>query len=478
LTPFVLLGAAYAAVRIAAAWGLTPVILADSDTYRPSTPPAPHPVLSFTGGAPRSWVVPAFYALLPSDQARVAAQAAISIGAWLTLASVLAASMRSRVTAYVAFVAVALLGTTPQVAGWDQAILSESLSLSLAVLSLAAWVRLATRPSTVPAVLAVFTTTLWVISRPFQFTLSLGLAAVCAAWALRREHRALKLAVTAALVMVTGWSVLISPRINDGYRSRDGYGVSYYQEAFGQNFYKRYLGDPVAEAWFREHGMPDWEGMSAPSPWTGTTLDDYGEWLVFFAELRERPDWLQWLDDDAKGAIVRYSLTHPGQVLRDFLREAPLMLTTPWSNVYGPEVGVLPGPLDRLWFWGSTTSILRTDAFAWAVLDAVLGAAVILSRRRPSWPLLTTGVIVIAASCAFLFQVWLGSAYEIARHAVPMTQVLRVGLLIVAVALLDAMLSGSARDHQPAPGQRERGRARPAPVPSTGPEAGSVGSAP
>lgn len=477
LAPFVLIAAAYVVVRIAAAWHLDPVILGDSDTYRPTTPPPPHPVLSFTGGAPRSWVVPAFYAVFPSDQARVAAQVAVSIGAWISLASVLAASIRSRIAQHVAFVAVLLLGTTPQVTGWDQAIISESLSLSLAVFSVAAWIRVATHPSRLPAILAVSATALWVISRPFQYTLALGLAAVCAAWALRGDHRSLKVGLTAALLVVAAWSAIVSPRINDGYRARDGYGVSYFQEAFGQNFYKRYLGDPTAEAWFRARGMPAWEGMSAPSPWTGTTHDDYEDWHVFFAELRERPDWLRWLDEQAQGEIIRYTLEHPGPVLRDFVDEVPVMLTSDWSTLYGRQVGVLPGPVDRLWFWGSTTSIVRTDAFAWAVLALAMGAAVALRRRRPSWPLIVTGALVIAAASAFLFQVWLGSAYEIARHAVPMTHLLRIGLLVVAVGLLDALISPSASATEPPTDQRAGGREQPAPVASGAP-AGTVGPMP
>ncbi|WP_334141325.1 hypothetical protein [Rhabdothermincola sp.] len=444
--PFVVIAACWAAMRIAAAWGVQPMTFPDSATYRAAEPPGPYPVLSFTGGAPRSWVVPAFYALFPNDQARVAAQVAVSIGAWLVLAGVLAGAMRSPICRYGAFGAVLLLGSTPQVAGWDQAILSESLTLSIVVVALAAWIRVATRPSLAAAGAALTTSALWIISRPFQYTLALGLAAVCGLWALRRDHRRLKLGLVAGLLAVAGWSTIVSPRINDAYRARDGYGVSYFQEAFGQNFYKRYLGDPEAESWFAERGMPDWEGMSAPSQYTGTTIDDYWAWKEFFAELRRRPDWLDWLEHRGQSEIIRYSLTHPTRVLGQYIDQVPEMLTSPWNPAYGEPIDVLPGPLDRLWFRGSTTSILRTDVTAWVLVTAALAVVAAARRARPSWPLVATGAVVVAASGAFLFQVWLASAYEIARHAVPATHLLRIGLLVIAAALLDALL---VRDRGP-----------------------------
>jgi hypothetical protein len=192
--------------------------------------------------------------------------------------------------------------------------------------------------------------------------------------------------------------------------------------------------------------MPDWEGMSAPSQYTGTTIDDYWAWKEFFAELRQRPDWLDWLEHRGQGEIIRYTVTHPTRVLRQYVDQVPVMLTSRWDPVYGEQIDVLPGPFDRLWFRGSTTSILRTDVTAWVLVTAVLAVVAAARRARPSWPLVATGAVVVAASGAFLFQVWLASAYEIARHAVPATHLLRIGLLVIAAALLDALL---VRDRGP-----------------------------
>jgi hypothetical protein len=48
-------------------------------------------------------------------------------------------------------------------------------------------------------------------------------------------------------------------------------------------------------------------------------------------------------------------------------------------------------------------------------------------------------------SGALLFQVWLGSAYEKIRHAVPGAYLLRVGLIVIVVVLLDALIAPRTR---------------------------------
>jgi hypothetical protein len=441
---FALVGLVFVILRIAAVSGREPKLFPDSATYRVPPQGSPYEVLDLAGHAPRAWVLPLFYRILPNDAVRIGAQVVLSLAAWLGLGGVLVSALRSRLMRRAAFLAVLLLAATPQVTTWDLAVLSESLMLSLAVGAAAAWVRMASRPSAPAGTAAVLLTGLWVLIRPLQFPLALLTVAVCLFWALRPERRILKLAMASALMIAAVWSLVMSPHINEAYRQRDGYGVSYFAEVFGQNAFKRYLADPEAKAWFRARGMPDDAGMSSPSKYPGSRVDDYGAWNVFFAELRARPDWMRWLDKDARTAFLSYVRAHPAKVLSDFVDEVPIMLRAASHPVYGEPVKML-GPFSRVFFWGSSYSLVRGDWGLLAVICAVLGLAAAMGRVRPSWPLLTTGIVVLTVSGALLFQVWLGSAYEKIRHAVPGAYLLRVGLIVIVVVLLDALIAPRTR---------------------------------
>ncbi len=439
--PFLVIGVFYAVVRAIAVWGAEIMVYKDSATYRPPAGGLPYSVLSFTGDAPRSFVVPAFYAVLPDDTTRVVAQVVISIGAWLVLATVLAVLLQTTVARYAAFISILLLSLTTQVITWDVAILSESLAISIGVLAVAAWLRLASRPTVIVAVAVVASTGAWVLMRPYQYALPVALAVVCGLWAWRRPaDRKLTLGVAGGLLLIALVSLVISPRINEGYRQRDGYGVTYFTEAFGQNFFKRYLADPETAAWFRERGMPDPSGLGPPSTTPNQAVDDYQDWHPFFAQLRQRPDWQQWLDEEAQGAIIEYSLAHRGEVIGQFVDQLPRMVRSPWTAEYGPPVDVLPPPLDWLFFAGSATSLWWGDFVLWLAVVGGLGALVVARRARPSPPLLWVGGLLIGVAAALAFQVWIGSAYEFVRHAVPSTHLARVGLIILAAGLLDALL--------------------------------------
>ena len=115
---------------------------------------------------------------MPSDTAIVVLQVSVSIAAWIALAVTLAASVRNRALRVVAAVLVLALGTTSQVATWDGFLLAESITTSLTVAAVAAWLRYATTRWWLPGAVAVAITAMWLFSRPYQYPYTLGLAAI------------------------------------------------------------------------------------------------------------------------------------------------------------------------------------------------------------------------------------------------------------------------------------------------------------
>jgi len=180
-------------------------------------------LVSLTGHAPRLWGVPLFYAIFPTDEARAVAQWALGTVAWAALAWALWVCLRTLVVRVVAVAGVLVLALTPQVANWDFAILSESLSISLGVLVLALlllWARTKSvwylAGATTAAVWWTFTRT---DARVFVVFLILGLAVV----ALRRSSRRRQALVAAGvLVLATIWCTAITPVVDRRYGTRRG----------------------------------------------------------------------------------------------------------------------------------------------------------------------------------------------------------------------------------------------------------------
>jgi len=468
---------AFAVARILGAWGRSPVGFPDSDGYRPPTGGLPYDVVSFLGHAPRSWFLPLVYSSMPSDQSILVLQVVVSIVAWSALAIALASVLRHPAVRVGAGLLVLALATTPQVATWDLALLAESLSISLTVGSLAAWLRFAHNRRWLPGAVAVLITSMWLFSRPYQYVYTLGLAGLLAAWALsrwwvarrrpapgdsavdvgsragdatgdderrrRRDRRSwiVPTVMAAVLVVCSAWSVVITRNTNDGYRLRDGRDVPYWSEAFGQNMFKRYLNDPAATAFFQEQGLPPLDGLQ-PSV-HGHFVNDYGDWHVFYAEIRNRPEWMAWLEGPSRSAFTEYVVSHPSDVVTDFLDDAPQMLRSPFLTGYG-EAAEVPGSwLGRqLYFRGSDTNLVVGDTQALLLLAVALAVAAVATRRRLELPVVVVGVVTVGVGASLFGLSWLGSAYELVRHGIPAVQLLRVGALILVAAGADALASG------------------------------------
>lgn len=469
--------ALFAVVRVVGAWGRAPVTYPDSNTYRPPPGGLPYDLISFSGRAPRSWFLPVVYSAMPSDPVIVVLQVSGSIAAWIALAATLAASVRNRALRVVAAVLVLALGTTSQVATWDGILLAESLSTSLTVAAVAAWLRYATTRRWLPGAVAVAITAMWLFSRPYQYPYTLGLAAILGLvalgswWIPRRRVRAdagspplaraswlVPAVLAGSLVLGSGWSVVVSANIDDGYRFRDGVGVPYFAEVFGQNLYKRYLHDPEARTFFEERLLPPLDGLE-PSP-TGPFVNDYDpNWLAFYTEIRQRPAWMAWLEGPARSAFAEYVHTHPFDVLGDFVAETPEMLRSP--VLYGPPVEA-PGSWlgEQLFFRGDASSIWVGDVQLWLLAAALLGAVCLALRRRPALPVLVVAVVTLGVGASLFFLSWLGSAYELVRHGVPAVQLLRVGSLVLVVALADALAVGARHGSTSATDRSNPERAR------------------
>lgn len=368
----------------------------------------------------------------PSPRAVVAAQAALAIGAWAWLAVTVWQELRSRWVAVAAIVVLALAAFQSRWAFWHAAILTESLSGSLAVAGIAAWWRWFARPDRFRIVVAVVVTAAWMLlrdSNAVTFVVTAFPAMVAVAVMAKRgpgPRRRGMASALAALVAVGAFSLAGQLTSNRG------------ETSFHNNVGLRWLVDDGMRSWMVERGMPLSDALGERA----------GEdaWADGEAFLRSPflADYRSWADGRGRVAAATSFVLRADWYLDRLWHELPAYTATD-HLVYDtftvadrlPERTL--GPLDPV---GSRRSVL-----VWSL--AVVGAGVVVSlrRRRLAWLIpFWFGPIV-----ADLYLVYVADAVEVGRHLVgPMLRFSVVAILSVAIAV-DAALcpddpSGGADD--------------------------------
>lgn len=385
-------------------------------------------LVSLTGNAPRLWGVPVFHAIFPNDQARAVAQWAVGTVAWALLAWALWACLRTLVARVVAVAVVLVVGLLPQVANWDFAILSESLSISLGVLTLALmllWARTGAvwylAGATAAAVWWTFTRT---DIRVFVVFVILALAVVAWRRPPRRRHA---LVATAVLVLATIWCTAITPVVDRTYTGWSATPEVRHEE--GLMLFRlrlHVLPDPEVKAIFqREFGMPACPGMDE-------IVAGPGWQTAKFAEAYERcPEFKAWGEGNAADVWQRYAAAEPG-VFAKQMREV-VRLSVAGSD-YAKTERVVPRSVEKLVFpprgW-----VLKALG---AALLLAAAAIVVVVRRRPDLALVTT-VVAVSSGVSLLAGIWFGAG-EYWRFGIQEAIGLRVAVLIAVVAAVDVLL--------------------------------------
>ncbi|GAA4436045.1 hypothetical protein GCM10023170_003540 [Phytohabitans houttuyneae] len=385
-------------------------------------------LVSLTGHAPRLWGVPIFYAIFPNDEARAVAQWAVGTVAWALLAWALWTCLRTLVTRILAAATVLTLGLLPQVANWDFAILSESLSISLGVLTLALmllWARTGSvwhlGAATAAAVWWTFTRT---DVRVFVVFLILALAIV--AWR-RPARRRQTLVAAGALVLATIWCTAITPVVDRTYTGWSATPEVRHEE--GLMLFRlrlHVLPDPEVKAIFqREFDMPSCPGMeeiAAGPAW---------ETAKFAAAYEQCTDFKAWGERNASDVWQRYATAEPGVFARQ-MREV-VRLSVAGSD-YAKTERVVPMAVEKLAF-PPRSWVLKALGVAMLLAAA---AFVVAARRRPDLTLAGT-VVAVGSGVSLLAGIWFGAG-EYWRFGIQEAIGLRLAALIAIVAAVDALL--------------------------------------
>jgi len=367
-------------------------------------------------GGVRFPVVTAAYSLVGDHRAIVDVQAVVGAISW-SVAAVLAGSVLPQRIARSGFqVAVLALGLTPPVTRFDNALLSESISISITVVLVAAVLRFACYPTTRMAVTLFALAVLWGFTRQSNAIVLVAAGLVMAALGGSRADRHIAWRLAVGLIAVAVVGVLLASSTSQ---------VQEYNSA--QILVRRVLSDDARERWFLDRGMPSNGDRLLVPPYANR----FGDPAV---ELQEDPTFGPWLRDDFPRRYLQYVLTHPVfTITTPFGDDGALTPLAVGTAQYGRARAVLPGVAGSV-FWPSTTWERRLAGIAaLAILGAGAAAAV---RSRPRRRALAGAGGVVLVALANLVLVTHAAGWEYERLLVPTGVAVRVALVWLLAALV------------------------------------------
>ena len=396
-------------------------------------------LVSLTGHAPRTWGVPLFFALFPNDHARALGQWAVGTVAWALLAVTLWTCLRHLAARLVAVAGTLILGLLPQVANWDFAILSESLSISLGVIVLALliWWFNTKSPWLLGAmsIIAVW----WLFVRP-EILLLAGLIAVVLAVRAWRHRRWTAAVAAGVLLGAVAWAILITPTVGRTFAGWSATQLSLEEETLTCRLRLQVLPDPQIKAVYQNDlGMPACppaERIAAGTEWN----------LVEFAEAYKNcPALKAWGERNATSSGYRFAVAAPDLYAGYIWHVLP-------ESLGGTGLATLPRAVPDLVqhaFFPPYRVVVPLLFGGFAVL---LAAAVVTGALRRHRRLVVAAILLMAAGIGSIVAGLIYSAGTYNRYGIQEAIGMRIAVLFLAVAVLDAILE-RRREHRQASGQ-------------------------
>ena len=405
--------AVYGACRLAAALGSSAVATPDSHDY------AAQSQYSLLDG--RFWasqhppLLPLVWKLVPGaiadhgariadPRALVLVDVAIGAAAWLFLATVAASCFQRTALRASAFVGVLLLSLSPEIAGWDAALLSESLSLSLTAVLCACVVLYLRRQTRARAVAVAATVVAACASRDTELALCVALV-VGLVLVVPRQRLLLVGGLTLAAAVVLWGNHASDRRWQVPLRNSIAFAID----------------SEHAGPWFAGHGLP--AGSESASLLREQPTERF-ETDPRTAQLRH------WLDRHGRRTWYRYLAEHPGYVAWPIEHVSAVVDGNTAADGVDLEDSVL-----------FTLSPYVHGIEFWIL---VLGAAVSAFSVRRRTELVVAGAAAMGAAAAMLVVPTL-DRYDVQRHLVVVQVSLRLvlgALVLVGVERLLASIGG------------------------------------
>jgi hypothetical protein len=442
---YAVFGIAYFALSLAR----TPRVIdnfPDSHTYL---------TLSFLGHAERLWTVPLLYYVGGTDAGRVLLQTVIGALCWIALAVQIGRVLQSRVIRICAQVWILLMALCAPILQWNRLILSESVSISLTVLFLAASLALARRRDQMSLGTFLIVALVWTFTRQVQ---SFIVAALVVPFVILAWHKpaARKLATIGAVgIVVLGvWGTLTTLQ-NSSVSPRGIAATNQSEVQLAGIVQFRAVTDPKEIGFLYAHGMPHTSTLKVPPPFTtlGQPVNvtqfanPYAEY-----ELADDSKFKRWADRQGQAVYLRYLITHPWTAASQPLLNSPQLMT---MNPDYAAASALPSWASTL-LYGNLSSVVSSNSPSGAprssdpiYLVVLLCIGVVLFGLTAVRDKLTyvvwVGVAALLFAALWAVAVWDFAATELPRELVETAVLAHLALIVMIAGALDALISRTTR---------------------------------
>jgi hypothetical protein len=375
--------------------------------------------------APRPVLYPAFVWLMGRNSlAIVVGQTAVYCGATGLLCYSALRLLRTRVIAVATVALILLVSVQARFALWTTQVLSESLSISLGAVMVAAWWWVAAKPSPRRVSLA-WAATVCVLLERDSHVLPVALVvvpmAVVAGWVSRSDPAVRKrLLAGAALTVVLSGYVYVAQRVS--HRN---------QYAFDNNIGLRVLPNNELRAWFVAGGMPL---DAALLERTGHSAFDDDRRFVNDPQLER---FRRWIEGPGSRRMLESLVVRAPDWYRMLNRESSSILSTTYREYDGYAVGDRLPRRTPLQLGGPST---QRGLKVWLVLASVGVASAFVFSRSPRVAFFAAGGLVFALVEVYLSYV--GDALEVARHLAGAQHRLAITFVLAVAVGLDALWIG------------------------------------
>ena len=369
----------------------------------------------------RPWAILLIYKSLGSSQSAIEIfQLSVSTIAWLWLAWIFVLSLKNQWGKLTGFIVTLSLSLTPTVQLWNHAVLSESLSISLTILILAAFVRFAQGWKWRYLFLLVLFFVLWMSIREVNAYIALFVAITLLLMGFARKT----FRVYWALSFFIGAAFLIN------YQLSSAYVLPRWALPLSEVITHRILPNPEYLDYFSDNGMPVNPELMALSG-RNAISDNFA--VVNNVKLKK---FTRWLFNDAQNVYVKFLLSHPGYTLWSPLADIKALLGYDYLDGFQiPDYApTLPAQFIEVfypmgWFW----PYLGLSLLAFGYIFVVN----LRSQKRIYWIILAFLLLVIPQ----LYLIWHGDALDVERHAVVMNIQFHLGFLWSIIIHIDTVIA-------------------------------------
>jgi hypothetical protein len=364
----------------------------------------------------RAFTVPLFYKLCQSDPAWIGAfQSLFSALAWTVLGLMAARAMRSRLAAVMSFVVVLLFGSSAEIMGWDRVMWSESISISLFALCVAA--------------------ALW-LWEGWSWLKVCPIALVAFLWVFARDGNAYSLAMVGGLLGAAIVARLVQPRyliVAGAFgaialaSTASADAGARWQFPFYNVVGQRILPDAYMLSLMEKEGMPSSPALMRLSGGWATSAN-----YAFFTDPDLEP-FRQWVRVKGKSAYMKVLATHLPVTIRGAATYMPDLI---WPTVVEGNGNRMPvaSPLVELTYPSSETGF-----GIWAMAAALLSLCALLRARTLGsvWVLPLVMLLLVFPIAVIVFH---GDPMEIPRHSIQTEIQFRLAVWLMVLMAVDALV--------------------------------------